>query len=221
MSYVVRVWDAPTRLFHWALVGLVVGLVVTAQVGGSAMDWHFRLGYSVLALLLFRFAWGFVGGYWSRFSSFIYTPSEVTQWLQGRSPANQSVGHNPLGGLSVFALLLFLLLQVGSGLFSDDEIAAAGPLSKFVASTWVGNATFYHKEIGKLALLALVALHLAAIGLYFFKKKDNLVKPMIHGDKTLDFLAAESQDGRSNRLKALAILLACAVLVGVLVRWAA
>jgi cytochrome b len=221
MSYVVRVWDAPTRLFHWALVGLVVGLVVTAQVGGSAMDWHFRLGYSVLALLLFRFAWGFVGGYWSRFSSFLYTPSEVTQCLQGKSPASHSVGHNPLGALSVFALLLFLLLQVGSGLFSDDEIAATGPLSKFVASAWVGNATFYHKEVGKLALLALVALHLAAIGFYFFKKKENLVKPMIHGDKTLDFLATASQDGRGNRLKAAAILFACAVLVGVLVRWAA
>jgi len=221
MSYVVRVWDAPTRLFHWALVGLIVALVITAQVGGSAMDWHFRLGYSVLALLLFRFAWGFVGGHWSRFSSFIYTPSEVTQCLQGRSPGSHSVGHNPLGALSVFALLFFLLLQVGSGLFSDDEIAAAGPLSKFVASAWVGNATFYHKEIGKLALLSLVALHLAAIGFYFFKKKENLVKPMIHGDKTLDFLAPASQDGRSNRLKALATLLACAALVGVMVRWAA
>lgn len=220
MSYLVRVWDAPTRLFHWVLVGLVIGLVITAQLGGAAMDWHFRLGYSVLTLLMFRFTWGFVGGYWSRFSSFIYPPSDVMRCLRDQSPVIHSVGHNPLGALSVFALLLFLLFQVGSGLFSDDEIAAVGPLSKFVASGWVGYATFYHKEIGKLALLSLVLLHLGAIGFYLFKKKENLVKPMISGDKTLDFLVEASQDGRSNRLKAFAVLLACAILVIVLVRWA-
>jgi len=219
MTYLVRVWDAPTRLFHWALVLCVVGLVVTSQIGGAAMEWHFRLGYSVLALLLFRCVWGVVGGHWSRFKSFIYSPSQVLSYLQGRSDPAHQVGHNPLGALSIFALLGFLTLQVGTGLFSDDEIAAAGPLARFVSSTWVGNATFYHRNIGKLALLALVAMHLLAIGFYFFKKHDNLVRPMIIGDKQLDFCAESAIDDRTSRFKATLIALICAALIASLVIW--
>lgn len=163
MKYTVRVWDAPTRLFHWLLAACVIGLVISAQIGGTAMEWHFRLGYTVFSLLLFRAVWGLVGGHWSRFRSFLYTPGQVLAYLGGRGDPNHSVGHNPLGAFSVIALLGFLFLQVGSGLISDDEIAAAGPLTRFVSSELVSMATFYHKEVGKLILLTLVALHLLAI----------------------------------------------------------
>ena len=79
----VRVWDLPTRLFHWVLALAVIGLVVTGKVGGNAMVWHFRLGYVVFALLLFRLVWGLVGGHWSRFVAFIYAPATLIAYLRG------------------------------------------------------------------------------------------------------------------------------------------
>ena len=219
MKTIVRVWDAPTRLFHWMLAASVVALVVTAQIGGSAMDWHFRLGYGVLVLLLFRLLWGFVGGHWSRFGSFVVGPAKALAYLRAGAAAPTSVGHNPLGAFSVLALLCFLALQVGSGLLSDDEIAASGLLVKFASSVWVGNATFYHKEIGKLILLALVALHLAAIAFYRLQKGEDLVRPMLTGDKTLDASVPASSDKTGDRLKAAVILAICAALVISLVTW--
>ena len=219
MKTIVRVWDAPTRLFHWVLAASVVGLVVTAQIGGSAMDWHFRLGYGVLVLLLFRVMWGFVGGHWSRFGSFVVGPAKVVAYLRAGAGAPTAVGHNPLGAFSVLALLGFLALQVGSGLLSDDEIAASGPLVKFASSVWVGNATFYHKEIGKLILLVLVALHLAAIGFYRLKKGEDLVRPMLTGDKLLDASVPESRDKAGDRFKAAVIFGICAALIASLVTW--
>lgn len=211
---VVRVWDAPTRLFHWLLALCFVGLLITSQVGGMAMEWHFRFGYGVLTLLLFRLLWGVLGGHWSLFSSFVVGPTGVLRYLQGRGKPHDGVGHNPLGALSVLAMLLFLSLQVASGLMSDDEIAAAGPLTRFVSSAWVGTATYYHKDIGKLILLGLVALHLAAIAFYYFRKKENLLKPMITGDKSLPLPVPSARDGWSERSRAALIFLLCAALVG-------
>lgn len=219
-KYVVRVWDAPTRLFHWTLTICVVSAVITAQIGGAAMDWHFRLGYTILTLLLFRLVWGIVGGHWSRFSTFLYSPAQVLAHIKGHKD-QLGVGHNPLGALSVFALLGFLALQLASGLFSDDEISATGPLVPFASSTWVANATYYHAEIGKLILIALVTLHVLAICLYFLKKRENLVRPMITGDKTLDYNAVGSDDHTRSRIKAALILAACAIAVWVFTRWLA
>lgn len=215
----VRIWDMPTRMFHWALVLCVIGLVATAQIGGSAMQWHFRLGYSVACLLLFRLIWGFVGGYWSRFGSFLHSPRQVIAYLNGRSECHAAVGHNPLGALSVFAMLFFLLLQVSTGLLSDDEIAATGPLTRFVASAWVTDATYYHKAIGKFVLLGLVVTHLLAIGFYYFKKHDNLVKAMFTGDKILAVVPRESEDNATSRILALVIFASVVALVSSLLWW--
>jgi cytochrome b len=209
----VRVWDAPTRLFHWALAFCFVGLVVTSQVGGMAMVWHFRFGYGVLTLLLFRMVWGLLGGYWSRFSTFVPSPSGLWPYLQGRGQAPECFGHNPLGALSVLVMLLFLGMQVASGLMSDDEIATAGPLVRLVSSSWVSNATYYHKDIGKPILLGLVALHLGAIAFYYFHRRENLVKPMITGDKSLAFPAQGARDGWPERRRATLIFLLCAAAV--------
>lgn len=163
MSHTVRVWDLPTRVFHWALVLGVIGLVATGEVGGDAMLWHFRLGYAVLSLLLFRVLWGFVGGRWSRFASFVHGPSTVLAYLRGQGRPEHSVGHNPLGAGSVLALLGMLLLQVLSGSFSDDEIAATGPMARFVSNATVKLLTQYHSEVGKSILILLVVLHVGAI----------------------------------------------------------
>lgn len=211
--HTVRVWDLPTRLFHWSLVLCVAGLIVTGNVGGNAMVWHGRLGYAVLTLLLFRVVWGLLGGHWSRFASFAYAPSSILAYLRGHGRPEHTVGHNPLGAFSVFALLFILLAQVGSGLFADDEIAFTGPLAGLVSGDWVDQATRYHKSVGKLILIALVVLHLGAIAFYKLVKKQNLVRPMIVGDKTVQSPVPASEDNARTRLLALVLLLLCAAAV--------
>ena len=205
----VRVWDLPTRLFHWALAACVIGLVISGNVGGNAMIWHFRFGYAVISLLLFRIVWGLIGGRWSRFASFIYSPRSLLAYLRGNGHPHHSVGHNPLGSGSVFALLAFLIAQVTSGMMSDDEIAFAGPMTKFVSNATVSLATYYHKNVGKLVILVLVLLHLSAIAYYFFKKKENLVKPMVQGDKTLPANTPASQDNLQSRVVAAIVFALC------------
>jgi cytochrome b len=204
----VRVWDLPTRVFHWALVACVIGLAITGTVGGNAMVWHFRFGYTVLALLLFRIVWGLVGGRWSRFGAFIYAPQSVINYLKGNGKPEHGVGHSPIGAGSVFAMLGFLVAQVGTGLLSDDEIAFAGPLTRFVSNATVNLATNYHKNIGKWVLLALVLLHIAAI-IYYLSRKHNLVGAMLHGDKDLVVAAPPSRDDTVSRVAAVLILAIC------------
>jgi len=204
----VRVWDLPTRVFHWALAAGVLGLAVSGTIGGNAMIWHFRFGYAVLTLLLFRIVWGLAGGRWSRFGAFIYSPQSVYNYIKGRGKAEHSVGHSPIGAGSVFAMLFFLLAQVGTGLLSDDEIAFAGPLTRFVSNASVGLATNYHKNIGKWILLALVLLHIAAIVFYLWRKH-KLIGAMLHGDKELVARVPPSRDDTASRLAALVVLLLC------------
>jgi len=204
----VRVWDLPTRVFHWALVACVIGLAVTGTVGGNAMVWHFRFGYTVLALLLFRIVWGLVGGRWSRFGAFIYAPQSVINYLKGQGKPEHGVGHSPIGAGSVFAMLGFLVAQVGTGLLSDDEIAFAGPLTRFMSNATVSLTTSYHKNIGKWVLLALVVLHIAAI-VYYLSRKHNLVGAMLHGDKELVVPAPASRDDTVSRVAAVLILAVC------------
>jgi cytochrome b len=213
MTYKTRVWDLPTRIFHWALVLCIVGLVVSGELGADAMPWHQRLGFAVLSLLLFRLVWGFIGGRWSRFSSFVHGPATVLSYLKGQGRPELSVGHNPLGAGSVLALLGFLLLQVASGSFSDDEIAFTGPLAKFVSGSVVGLASKYHSEIGKTILIVLVLLHVAAIVFYRVKKKENLVPAMLTGDKELATAVEPSRDDAQTRLLALVVLALCSGLV--------
>lgn len=211
MANKIRVWDLPTRVFHWALVACVLSLVVTGKVGGAWIDWHARFGYAVLTLLLFRLVWGVIGGRWSRFASFIYSPSSVINYLKGRAHPDHLIGHNPLGAGSVFAMLVVLGAQVGTGLVSDDEISFTGPLNRFVSSAKGLQATWYHKEVGQGLLIGLVVLHIAAILFYLWKKKDNLIKPMVSGDKPGN--AVSSRDDASSRLVAAVIFGICAAFV--------
>ena len=203
----VRIWDLPTRLFHWLLAVSVIGLIVTAKVGGDAMNWHFRLGYVVFALLLFRLVWGFVGGRWSRFASFFPTPTRLGRYLRGRARPEDHAGHNPLGAFSVLAMLLVLAAQVGTGLFSDDDIAFAGPLTGLVAGSTVRAASSYHKDVGQLLVIGLVVLHLLAIAFYFFAKRKNLVRPMVTGNKTRAEVGGVTAATDGFRRRALALVL--------------
>jgi cytochrome b len=213
MTFIVRVWDAPTRLFHWALVLCVTGLVISGSMGGAAMSLHFLLGYCTATLLLFRLIWGVIGGYWSRFSSFLYGHQHLVRFLAGQGPASDHIGHNPLGALSVFAMLALLGVQVVSGLLSDDEIAAAGPLAAHMSGLWVNYATYYHKQVGKPVLLSLIVMHIGAIAFHFFVKRDNLITPMLTGDKTLRSDGQKSIDSALKRWIALVVVLLSSALI--------
>jgi len=216
----VRVWDLPTRLFHWVLALTIAGSVASAKIGGDAMVWHFRFGFVVFTLLAFRLLWGLVGGRWSRFASFVYAPVTVWRYLRGGSLPGErhDVGHSPLGSLSVFALLAVLALQVGTGLVADDEIANVGPLNGLVAIETGLSATAWHKQWGQWLVLALVALHIAAVLFYLLGRKTNLVRPMLSGDKALPAGTPASADGWPQRLLALVLLALCAAAVSWTVR---
>ncbi len=214
MPHLVRIWDLPTRLFHWLLALCVIGLVTTAQLG--YMDWHFRLGYAVLTLLVFRLLWGLFGGHWSRFAAFVYSPISLWRYLRGQGDPSHAIGHTPTGALSVFALLFFLLAQVGTGLFSDDEIAASGPLTRLASSDLVSLASWYHREVGKRVLIVLVLLHILAILYYLWRKRQNLLRPMLTGDKVLPQSAPASRDDARSRLLAFVLFLLSAGAVALL-----
>lgn len=206
----VRVWDLPTRLFHWLLAAAVVALVVTGHVGGNALVWHMRLGLLVGALLVFRVLWGLLGGRWSRFASFVRGPGTVLRYLRGHTDASEHlhVGHNPLGAGSVLAMLGLLALQVATGLVADDEIATTGPLNRYVANATALKATAWHTDAGQWLLIALVALHVAAIVLYA-RRGQRLVPPMITGDKLLPPDTPASADSLATRALAAVLAAAC------------
>ncbi len=172
-----QVWDLPLRLFHWSLAALVVGAFVTAKLGGGAMVWHGRLGLAIIGLLAFRLAWGVVGSTYARFGQFVRGPAAIRAYLRGEW---QGLGHNPLGALSVLALLGALTLQAASGLFSNDDIAFSGYLAPLVDSHLSSDLTGIHHWLEKI-LMALVALHVGAILFYARVKKQNLVRPMLTG----------------------------------------
>lgn len=217
--FTVRVWDLPTRCFHWLLAACVIVAVASAWLGGNAMAWHFRAGYAVFTLLAFRLLWGFVGGRWSRFGRFLYGPAALRRYLFGHSlPEEQhEVGHSPLGALSVFALLAVLGAQVATGLFADDEIANTGPLQVLVSEATSHALTHWHRGVGQWLVIGLVSLHVLAVGYYVVARRREIVGPMVFGDKRLEHPAVPSLDNARTRLLAGGLLLACGLGVACIV----
>jgi cytochrome b len=206
----VRIWDLPTRVFHVALAVLVTAAIVTAELGGDWMAWHLRCGEAVLALLAFRWAWGVVGGRWSRFSSFLPAPARVTRALRGHASAADRIGHNALGALSVWAFLGLLSLQVATGLVADDDVDTTGPLNAHVGGHLAKRASAWHAGWGADLIFALIALHLLAVAWYTWRRREPLLRAMWTGDKPLPPDTPSSRDGAASRLCALALLaLAC------------
>jgi len=216
----VRIWDLPTRVFHAALAVLVTAAIVTGEIGGDWMAWHLRCGEAVLALLAFRWAWGLVGGRWSRFASFLPAPGRLVRALRGRATAQDAIGHNPLGALSVWAFLLLLSLQVATGLVADDEIATTGPLNGHVAGRLAKRASSWHAGWGADLIFALVALHLLAVAWYTLRR-EPLLRAMWSGDKSLPPDTPASRDGAATRALALALWAVACAGVWALLRWAA
>ena len=205
----IRIWDLPLRLFHWLLVMAVIGSFVSVKLGGNAMIWHGRFGYLVLALIVFRLIWGFVGTHHALFVNFIRFPKAILAYLKNPT---ETPGHSPLGAISVMVLLGLFLAQALAGLFASDDIAFDGPLAKFVASTWVELLTSFHR-LNEWVLLALVAVHIGAILYYKYAKRINLISAMITGDKDWADTAPLVQDNSKVRLKAMALLIAIALIM--------
>ncbi|HZP94673.1 MAG TPA: cytochrome b/b6 domain-containing protein [Burkholderiales bacterium] len=183
----VRVWDLPVRLFHWLLVALVISQIITASIGGNAMYYHERGGYTILALVLFRIAWGFLGSRHARFSDFVRGPAAVSAYAKNllRGEAQPYAGHNPLGGWSVIAMLASLLLQASTGLFANDDVMLEGPLAKHVSKAVSDAVTRVH-DVNAVVLLTLVCVHVAAVLYYLLARRENLIRPMLTGNKTWD-----------------------------------
>ena len=175
------VWDLPLRLTHWALVVTVAGAWATHYAGTRWFEWHERLGYASLVLVTFRIAWGFVGTRHARFASFLRGPGAVVAYLRRRDGV-EPAGHNPLGGLSVIAMLVLLLFQAVTGLFANDEIANAGPFYGWISQQTSNRITALHKANSEL-LLVLLGLHLAAIAWYGLVRRQPLVQAMLTGRK--------------------------------------
>jgi cytochrome b len=216
----IRVWDPATRLFHWSLVLLVATSVYTGNVGGlREMDLHKLAGYAILTLVLFRLVWGVVGSRHSRFADFVRGPRAVIGYarsLAGATP-DRFVGHNPLGGWSVLAMLASLLLQAATGLFARDDILTQGPLAKYVSKETSRLLTAIH-ETNAVVLYVLIGVHLAAVLGYLLVKKENLIRPMLTGRKpatTAADIAGDAPFARS--YAAVAILAAAAAAVWLLV----
>jgi cytochrome b len=181
----IPVWDLPTRLFHWLLVALVAASFATGKAGGTAMIYHEWCGEAILALLIFRIVWGFVGSAPSRFSTFLASPSTVFQYALTllRRDEDHHLSHNPLGGWSVMAMLMVLLVQAGTGLFANDDIFIEGPLYDWVSKATSDRLTSIH-HFNHDVILVLVAVHFAAVLFHLVFKKENLILPMITGMKS-------------------------------------
>lgn len=214
----VPVWDLPTRLFHWVLAGLMIAQWWTAEQS-STMDYHVWGGYAVLTLVLFRLIWGFVGSDTVRFSDFVRGPvaalGYVKALLRGETPLY--LGHNPMGGWSIVAMLILLLVQAGTGLFANDDILIEGPLYAWVSKDTSDWLTTIHRFNFNL-LLAVIAVHITAVLFYLLVKRENLIHPMLSGRKHLPPEQVDRVPHMVSPWLGLAVLAVAILAIGLLIR---
>jgi cytochrome b len=184
-----KVWDLPIRLFHWAIVVLIFLAWVTQEY--NRMEWHMWVGYSILALLLFRIVWGFIGSDTARFTRFLRSPLSALRHLAHirRREADHEIGHNAAGGWMVLLMLALIGIQTGTGLFSNDDSDTEGPLMHLVSkdqSDWLSHI----HSLNFKAIEAVIVLHVLAILIYAVLKRQNLVRPMVTGTKLMPADAA-------------------------------
>jgi cytochrome b len=210
------VWDLPVRATHWLLVLTVAGAWATHYAGTSWFTWHRWFGYATLVLVLFRITWGFIGTRHARFSSFVPGQAGLVAYLRGRTPRS-ATGHNPLGALSVLAMLAALLFQAATGLFANDEIASAGPFYGWIAPGTSNRITSLHEANSNL-VLGLVVLHLCAIAWYARVAGRPLVRAMFTGKKPALEVPPDEAIDDSQTLLALVVVVALAIALALAVR---
>lgn len=210
----IKVWDLPVRIFHWLLVALVINAYLTFKFGDVRMQWHQWNGYAILTLVVFRLIWGVVGSSTARFSGFLRGPKAMLAYGRGllSGTGGKTLGHNPLGGAMVLALLLALAFQGTMGLFATDDIMVNGPLKYTVSKAASGQMTSLHK-LGFWVIVGLVVMHVSAVLAYWLIKKENLIHPMFTGWKEQDGDAHEPAPVLRPPLWGLAVLVLAAGLV--------
>ncbi len=210
------VWDLPLRTTHWLLVLAVAGAWATHYAGTRWFTWHRWFGYVTLVLVVFRITWGFIGTRHARFGSFVRGPGRVVEYLGGR-PGRATPGHNPLGALSVLAMLAVLLFQAATGLFANDEIASAGPFYGWIAQGTSNRVTSLHEANSNL-VLALVVLHVCAIAWYARVAGRPMVSAMVTGKKPASEVPHGEAIESSRTLLAMAVVAALAIALALAVR---
>jgi cytochrome b len=179
-----KVWDLPVRLFHWALVALILASWVTQYL--DRMNLHMWIGECTLTLLLFRVVWGFIGSDTARFTRFLRSPAAALQHLAHlrRREPDREIGHNPAGGWMVLVILALIGVQTGTGLFSNDDGNNEGPLMHLVGKDQSDRLSHIH-HLNFMAIEAVIVLHVLAIVAYAVLKRQNLVRPMVTGTKLM------------------------------------
>ena len=201
----VKVWDLPVRLFHWLLLVLVGFSWWSGEQGGDRMAWHSWSGYTILTLLVFRIGWGFIGSDTARFASFVRGPRASFSYLRSvfkRQP-KAYLGHNPLGGWMIMALLLVLLTQVVTGLLGNDDSDYEAPLAHWLRHDASSLMTTLHAYTFDL-LLILVGLHIAAVLTHVMRQRDDMLKAMFTGVKAS--LTGESAGYMASNWRALSVV---------------
>jgi cytochrome b len=179
-----KVWDLPVRLFHWAIVLLILAAWVTQYI--NRMDLHMWIGEWILTLLLFRIVWGFIGSDTARFARFLRSPVAALRHvahLRRREP-DREIGHNAAGGWMVLVMLALIGVQAGTGLFSNDDSDTEGPLMHLISkdrSDWLSHIHYLNFK----AIETVIVLHVLAIVAYAVLKRQNLVRPMVTGTKLM------------------------------------
>lgn len=177
-----KVWDLPTRIFHWLLAALVGGAWLSIELG--YMETHALIGQAILILVVYRLIWGVIGSETAQFWHFIKGPKAILAYARGllTGSGQEPAGHNPLGACMIVALLLLLGTQGVLGLMSNDDILFEGPLFNLVGKEWSDTLTGLHHLLFNAVLLAVI-VHVGAAFFYLIVKKQNLIGAMITGVK--------------------------------------
>jgi cytochrome b len=196
---------------HWAIALLVAAQITTGLIGNEAMVWHLRCGETLLALVLFRVIWGFVGSGNARFSSFVRGPGAVVAYVRSifRPPHEIHATHNPIGGWMVIALLLAMLVQAGTGLFTQDDIGNEGPLVKLVSGDLSESLGWFRRRVWWI-VAALASLHILAVIGYYAVLGDDLISPMVTGRKRLPARIGNAASAAASTTRAVVLLAAIA-----------
>ncbi len=183
MSYKLKIWDLPIRLFHWSLALLIIFLWYSAKISTDLMEWHAIAGKVLFALILFRLIWGIVGSETAQFSKFIKPPLTTIAYLRSMKKSDNEpiIGHTPPGAYMIITMLLVILIQIVSGLCSSDDIFVEGNFYRYLdheTAEWMASIHYYTFYI----LIFLISLHVSTIAIYAITGV-NMVKPMISGSK--------------------------------------
>ncbi|TYK66773.1 cytochrome b/b6 domain-containing protein [Colwellia echini] len=206
------IWDLPLRIFHWSFALTILGSWYTAENKDDYIGLHIQLGYVALGLLVFRVLWGFIGPKHARFSQFIPSPKKLIAYLKHSDHDKPIVGHNPLGALMVILMIVLITLQAVSGLFINDDVFSSGPYYGSISNELEKVMSFIHHNSFNVMIGAIV-LHISAITYYGLVKKQNLVLPMITGNKTDPEIKDSDAIPNSKLLLAVIVAIICAAFV--------